>query len=339
MKKSFKKIRKTRKNVRKSVKKMGKRKTIKKYSKLQIVKASPTGCSYSSSALVYKPAKGIKVAKLLAPTSVFDNVSSFGFSSSVGKQGIADGPFPIFEGSAINALVTSGLRRLDATGSATTRPTIQTGQKNFQILLELARQEITISNASSANVEVIIYNLVAKVTKSATVSPASDWNNGIDDERSGIPNSFPSAHDAYSYYAEPTQVKRFNQNWSVLKKTVITLGVGRVHKHVFDFKPSRILDTSYTAQYNIIRGVTCSQIILSRGMPADNAPQRAPGPIISSTATKLIMMNRIRYYHRVMTPQPKIYEVSDTMIYDDSNLYIKEEDGDVINANLAANYA
>jgi len=307
------------------------KKNSKRLSKFQLVKSIPSVTSYSSCKIVYKPSPGQKILKLTTPMAIFDNCNAGGFNSNQSKQGLWDDPFPMFQGTAINTLTASGLRVLDRTGSVSTAPNLQVGQRSFRILLERAYSETYFSNAGATSCELVIYDLVAKTTKAVGVTPATDWANGCTDEQLGIPNTFPAQHDPFSPFAEPTQVKRFNQNWTVVKKVVITLGVGRQHKHIFDFKPQRIVDTNYTAQYQVIRGITCGQIILARGQPADDTNGVIVGNV-GIARVKIVGTNRIRYTHRVTSHMPRIYEVNNTILDGIGGLFVKEEDGDVINS-------
>lgn len=334
MKKSYRKVRKSRKNVKKFSKKLSKRSRIKKRSKLQVVKATPTGFSSSLATITYKPGVGVKNMKYLGQSSVFDFLTAFGGIGDVNKTMImANQNMYVLTGTAIGVLCDSSLKKLDATGSVVTSPLIQTGQKSFKILLDSCNQEITCTNASATNITFDIYNLVAKVTKVATSNPATDWTLGLADETVG---SSP-APDAYTIGSNPLAVKRFNMNWGLLKKTTVSLGVGRCHTHKFNFRPNRIIDTSYTSQYDMIRGITCATMIVGRGSVCDSFEGYSVGNLGISRC-KLLTMCRNHFVTRIVSDTPKHYQSVDTLI-DPGFLFIKEEDGDVINAAVAANFA
>lgn len=333
-KKSYKKSRRTRKYVKKLVKKVSKRKGTKKYSKYQVIKPVPTGFSHSSLTVTHKPGPGQKLVKYIGQSSVFDNIGSWGFTSSVNGQGIQAPPVTyLFSGSAIVVLANSAMRYLDSTGLSASRPTIQAGQRNFKILLEQVTCESSITNASSANVTFDIYWLLAKTTKEVSDDPGSDFVAGLADENIGV----SGAVSAFNIGCNPLQVKRFNINWNVLKKTSVSLGVGRSHTDCMKFKPNRYIDTNYADQFDQIRGISTRMLIISRGTVCDNNQGQAPGTVAVASA-KLLGVTRGQYKMTVVSDTPKHYAQTNNLI-DPGILYVKEEDGDVINAALAVNFA
>jgi len=334
-KKSYKKSRRTRKNVKKLVKKVSKRKGIKKYSKYQVIKPVPTGFSHSYLTVTHKPGFGQNLVKFIGQPSVFDNVASFGFVSGVNEQGIYAPPVTyLYSGAAIVVLANSAMRRLDATGSVATRPLIQAGQRNFKILLQEVMCETSFTNASPANITFDIFWLLAKTTKEISDDPGVDFLDGLADENVGVTSSPVSA---YAIGCNPLQVKRFNINWTLLKKTSVSLGVGRSHTDCMKFKPNRYLDTNYADQFDQIRGISVRMLILSRGTVCDNNQGIVPGTVAVARA-KLLGVSRSQYKMTMVSDTPKHYAQTNNMV-DPGILYVKEEDGDVINAALPVNFA
>jgi len=239
----------------------------------------------------------------------------------------------VYSGGAINVLCNSALQVSDASGSLVTRPLLQSGQRNFKILLESVQLHNTISNASASNVVVDIYWLLARASKTQTGDPVGDFTVGLANENIG---SSPAVN-AFVPGCNPLQVKRFNVNWILLKKISISLGVGRSHTDVFKFALNRYIDTAYAAEFDQIRGVTVQCLLIGRGQAADNLNTFAVGNV-GLTRAKVLGVCRAEYKSTIVSDTPKHYQQGNALI-DPGFLFVKEEDGDVINTSVAANYA
>ncbi len=122
-----------------------------------------------------------------------------------------------------------------------------------------------------------------------------------------------------------------------MEKISISLGVGRSHTDVFKFALNRYIDTAYAAEFDQIRGVTVQCLLIGRGQAADNLNTFAVGNV-GLTRAKVLGVCRAEYKSTIVSDTPKHYQQGNALI-DPGFLFVKEEDGDVINTSVVANYA
>jgi len=221
-KKSFR--RKTNKKKAAKMSKKSVRKTYKKRTrskKLQLVRPVPTGFSNSTTRLVYKPSYSKKLYQTLGPQCHFTNLGSGGQTSAINEQ-VTSVPYVIYSGSNIMGLANECMQRLDTNADNVTSAEVQTYNKSYKLYIDKVVSQTTYTNAAATNVEIEIYDLVAKTTAQTYTSPDSDWNQAITDEAVLL----ASGNNLNTPYCTPTNFKRFNMNWSVVKRTKCLLVLG-----------------------------------------------------------------------------------------------------------------
>lgn len=234
-----------------------------------------TGASQSFHRVSYKPKLSSKVLKELTPIRCYVETSAETMRTlAYGVQkatGVAQ--FPC---STIGNYFTN---LVDSSGSNTQR-----------IFLRSIEQEYMISNASSANVFLKIYECTARQDITANSgspvlnivqwNPAGAFDQGVYDVNTGM--------SAMTLGTTPFQSQFFTNIWKVDKIYNIELGAGRSHKHLSKYSPNRLIDESRSSRNSILKGVTRSIMILAFGSPINDTTDN------TKVSTSLIALNIVR---------------------------------------------
>lgn len=179
------------------------------------------------------------------------------------------------------------------------------GYRQVRLLYEGVKQTTKIQNQGQGTTDMWIYDLVSKVTKESYSAPDTDWADGYVDT-----NVLPAA--AIATYgggnttigAIPTESKVFNINWKVLKVTTVRLGPGAEHNHIFNMRPNKVIDGTYAANFQQIKGVTTGILLIHRGPLVDSTSGNAAAGTITYGHSKLITANDIKICSRIVGQYP-----------------------------------
>jgi len=232
-----------------------------------IIKSPSEGISNSRTVLAYKMQKINKLwHKISEPTTITVNVSGDGESSlnnqvavGVGTM-VYGGPSSSGTSNGIQLNIKELYNQCMLNTGATANDTINSFNTIKKLLIDHIWCESLLTSSCSDLMFIDIYDCVSKITQPSLEAPALTWANAIASETANT-----SGFAVGNYNQNPTQFKKFNIKWKVIKKTRVELGEGRTHKHVFQFKPNRFIDTAYGEEFQQIRGITVSQLLVIRG--------------------------------------------------------------------------
>lgn len=178
--------------------------------------------------------------------------------------------------------------------------------KTQSVLLRSIEQEYMISNASSANVFIKLYEITARndikidgnspTLAQALYSAVGAFDQGVYDINTGM--------DAMTLGVTPFQSKMFTQNFKVDKIYHIELGAGRTHKHLSRFSPNRIVHESRSSRTNALEAITRYVVILAFGSPINDTTTT------TAVSTSLVNLNIVRKQVtkiQFMNPQGAVY--------------------------------
>lgn len=220
-----------------------------------------------------------------------------GAATSLWNRQQANTTLNLFKGDVINAVYNQEAQWLNAAG-ATQNNNQQSSQSSYKFLLQDVTAITSYVNQENTGVEIEIYDCMSKVTREDFTTPVDDWTAGLVDQKLAHAAATP-----YAPFAVPTTSKYFNINWNILKRSKVELGPGRSHEHVFKFSPQRIVDLEYAAKYNVIRGITCAQFIVVRGMLADGGAADVTN--IGFSTAKVDYLTRYKYTTRILSFYPR----------------------------------
>lgn len=241
----------------------------------QDIRPVGTGASQSFFRKAYKSKLPVKVLKALTPIRCDVETSAEKLRTvAYGKQTAT--AVAQFTSSKIDTMLTN---LVDSSSS-----------KTQSVLLRSIEQEYMISNASSANVFVKLYEITArndiKIDGTSPTLAHNLWgavgafDQGIYDINSGM--------DAMTLGVTPFQSKMFTQNFRVDKIYHVELGAGRTHKHISRFSPNRIVHESRSSRTNALEAVTRFVMILAYGSPINDTTTT------TSVSTSLVNLNIVR---------------------------------------------
>lgn len=257
----------------------------------QDIRPVGTGASQSFYRKSYRCRLAKKILKELAPMRVNVQTSAERMSTlAYGKQkATAVLQFPCSQ-------ITQAFTNLVDSSSSNTQ----------SVLLRSIEQEYMISNASSANAFVKIYECTCRNdfnvgTTSPTLAipinnPAGSFDQGVYDINSGM--------DAMTLGVTPFQSQLFTQLWRVDKIYHVELGAGRTHKHLSRFSPNTVVHEPRSARNVNLEKVTRAVLILAYGSPINDTTTN------SAVSTSLIALNIVRKEttkFQFMNPQGSVY--------------------------------
>lgn len=288
-----------------------------------------SGLSYSQT--VVKGKKPSRILKSIAPPTIWETFNPKGFTSAFNEQG-SNFNRAMGHGTDLNAVFTSALRKLSATGT-TLASGFATGQKSFKMLVERMSMATTFTNQAPTSVEFDIYDLQAKITNQGLLSPITEWESGLDDANQGL----SSATTIYLPYVLPTSSKKFNIAWKVVGKQTVELAAGRSHEHKFMKSVNIPIDSEYPQNYEMIKGVTCHQLIVIKGGLGDSTNGPSVGTV-GFTIAKLISVTRTRYDCRLVSDNPRNYQqVSNLISVLPANMFVQDEGAGAVTDTVVAN--
>lgn len=186
------------------------------------------------------------------------------------------------------------------------------GTKLQSMFLDKATSRISLINQDPGNVEIVIYDLIARQSASGLqslgVDPQSLWSVGASDE--GGNNICP--------YQTPFVSKLFTEQWKIKKATKIILGTGQCHVHYSISKPNRrlnreemrLMDTN-VADASLVRGLTTCQMIVLLGSIANDSVTKTQ---VSYAAAAVDFVYSVTYDTHGLGGTPQVsYSISNNL--------------------------
>lgn len=163
--------------------------------------------------------------------------------------------------------------------------------------------EIEFLNCSPASMEFDIYILIDKITATTRLDAGVVWQDGIAEES----NDAVAPTEVFTNpWNKPTDYKAFRMAfWSRRKHCV--LGPGEKCKFTLTFNRNRLLDTSYIANYDSIRGITHRIYVVQRGTVIDSTNLKTialNGQSLSET--KLVYIRKQTAKGSILSTLPKV---------------------------------
>jgi len=250
------------------------------------------GIKYKNVGIKYKPSKRARGTKLLSQPGRTYQLTTGGSVSAVGLQGAEN----------IESLIGSDLNTFHQNLNEDVAPV--TGRVAEQFLFTGSKTEVEFMNCSPTTMELEIYCLIDKTTQISSNDPMNIWTSGIGQE-AGPVASVP-VESRLTPWVSPTEQKQWNINfWT--KKYKVTLTSGEKAKFTYSFMRNRIVDLTYCANFNLIRGISHRMLVVHRGtlVDADNAKTFTAGNQ-SLSETKLVWLKKTTLYGRLLSTLPKL---------------------------------
>lgn len=226
-----------------------------------------------------KPQVNLKTIRKVTHLDTVRKTQSFSILSSFGLQGYYQSP-PLLNQAELKGVFEQAVQ---TNPDAELENKIYPTDRERGLWLESVATKTTFSNASPGNVNMEIYDLIAK-----------------DDYFGAAINNEPvyCYRDGLKYLAGPNFVEEvpeylgsrlmdsamFKQKYRILKKTVVEMHTGANHVHHFKFNYQGQLASSKMEQmdgyaYSSLRGITTFQMVFINGMPVDDEPTYATGTV------------------------------------------------------------
>lgn len=289
----------------KALVKAGARRLVRKWTKkgsskrlFQAIRPVGTGSSMSYFKAYRKARLGGKVLKQLQPLRVMNQATSTRVEGAIGAQALhADKFMTVGQIQDLFAQLTSG------------------GSNTQRIYMKKVTADFLITNATSSNTVVRIYELIARRDFSITTNSAGalsstpiwDPTGAMDQGLYDVSGS--TSNSATALGNTPFQSKLFTQLWKVNKIFTVELGSGRSHKHttaydVNQFIDESILGTSGARRNQILRGITRAVMIVTFGLPVNSDTTDTN---VSTAKPALNIVRLDRHYCHTVDPQGQQY--------------------------------
>ena len=277
---------------RKGARKLSQTKTTRKRKRKEKYTHGTSGVKdYSYGMVKYKMTKDIKLHKKTTPKSIYEIGISGGLVCGNGVQAVATA-FQLFDSPIFATLLTAATKQRQVGGTTTQITNLDSaaGYIGDKLIVLSGEAKTIFQNQSPTPSEIIVYDLISKVTKVTASNPNTDWETGIDNIQGAAANS-------QTYMgASPKASKTFNMNWHIVRVHKTVIEPGSTHEHVFKFKPNRILDMEYPTNYGQIRGIThaCMTVVKGTGLVDDTLAYNSAANI-TVPAVKIIYLTKKRY--------------------------------------------
>jgi len=291
----------------------------------------------SANTVVYKMPKAAKHIKERSNTVTYEQSVTWGNTTTQGVQNVnvAYGGTSGFCGnSTLLDLYQRGAKFYNTTTSTYVTQVGTTSSAQFnKFFLKSVYCTLRLTNQSPASCEVDLYLVQQKISKATYKDSVTDWEEGLDGEQLG------NALTRTFYNSRPTQSKQFNMAWRVVKVLKLKLNPGDEHRHLYTFKPNRIIDTGYLNNYSTLAGMTHEWITVVRGITADTSNDPAVGSI-TTTPAKIVGTVNALYKGYIINSTPKAGYQTTTITTGNANVYtIADAAGTVTNNMTATNFA
>lgn len=209
--------------------------------------------------------------------------------------------------------------------------------KHQSVFVKHCQMKWTFTNQApiSTDVELWIVQRKTSVKTYQVDGPLLDWQVGLDEEQADGGKLLID-----NWEGKPTNVKRFNMNWRVVKCVKMRLEPGQEAKHVHEFGVNRLIDLGHANQYlGGISGIHHESFLIARGAIGDNL-NNFNTESITSSRPKIVGVQKLKYTAYAVQNYPKItYQSSNLANNLDSVYHIADAAGTVVNTEIPSNYA
>lgn len=177
--------------------------------------------------------------------------------------------------------------------------------KTVKYFIDQVTAKYMMTNQENTNVELFIYDLVAK--KDGSITPEGAWSGGLTDEGG-------NASYRNTVGISPFVSPQFNAYWKVLKKTRVVLGTGQSHCHYINWKCQKVFNQEKLADSPYyIKGLSYATMIIQTGLPVTDttgSTVTTAGTDVASVMTKQVKFKVVRdanqtfrnYFNNLTTP-------------------------------------
>lgn len=139
--------------------------------------------------------------------------------------------------------------------------TAPAGNETRRLLYESFQRKIMYTNASSASAILDLYDIVCK--QDCDLFADAAWSDGVNME-----TSLPAGTPPYKVLGiKPWHSQRFNEFYTVVKKTTVNLTAGASHQHSVSIKPNAIIKEQRVRENTAYRGLSYVTIAVVKGVP------------------------------------------------------------------------
>jgi len=189
-----------------------------------------------------------------------------------------------------------------------------------KMLCKSVESILNVTNQSPSTTEVDLYYCMVKKTNNDSADPGNRWSLGYAEEQgnSSIAGSFTHID------AKPTDVKRFNEEYRVIKKVMWKLLPGEEAQINFKFNVNRYVDQYYCDKFNQIEGITVIPMFVIRGIPgtrgqtlsgATNAGNWSTAAgAVTTTPSKIAVVHTLKYQAVMCSSFPRITVSSNNLV-------------------------
>lgn len=275
----------------------------------------------SRNKITYKRPKGLKGLTAIGGLGTFQTVRTWGLSGGQSKQAITgyaaqpvipsilDGPEikDIYKRLAKNSIDIGGIN----TGVTDTMDEQGLGfLGGKKLYIKSVQHETRFSNHGASNCEVDFYMLMSKNSEQTALDPVTLWDEGVTTTQ-GSAAVGGSTNNPDFPYQKPTISKNFNMKFKIVHKQRIFMCPGADHVHNFSFNVNRVIDSSYPADYDTIKGITFIPFAVCRGTLGSSFDSTDPDVSISlgnigTTKSKIIGTVRQSVKAQIMNFWPKM---------------------------------
>lgn len=288
--------------------------------------AEADGIKFRNYTISYKKSKISRLHEKLSQTGVVYDYAASGVNSTQGSQqaGIVSD--------------TAGTHLTDLYTTLNGAVAITATTESRKMYLGTVGHEIQFSNAGPATLDFDLYILIDKNTMPLASVPGTVWDNGIGQEQFNAVGPSEAKTDLWKV---PTTNKLFNITYWT-RRLKCSLLKGENCRFNFQFKVNRLMDTQYFKDFESIRGITHSIMVVTRGSLGDGTiSQAVTAGQQSITPSKLIWVTKRRWTGSILTQLAKVNrQLGAELPTGILSLYVQEEDADDPEDTMAnANYA
>lgn len=290
----------TKRSTRRSKRSKGKRKAIRKVKKSRkepkYIEAAGQLCKAT---VQYKqPKTKLNIVKATRELTSIIRRGSFWASAAPGRQSVINimgtqdeamshnDLMQLYStGSAMHNVITDSTIKQDPRVSGVENAKYQTGKKLF---IQSCKCTYDITNQGPTSMYFKLYFVLPKNTETQNIDPINTWAQGYENEQGAASDTEVRQVDYIN--SKPTDVKLFNQNFTIAKCVYGKMDPGDEKKIFFNYHPNRFLDTGYVRDHSHIKGISpMKAMLVTWGVTADlvNQPSSTLGSI-TTTRTKLV---------------------------------------------------
>lgn len=294
------------------------------------------GISTSYCKIAYRIPKEVRIAKKLTNLCNYLQIKKFSATSAQSQQGVST--IDYVSNTADLKLVFESINQYyNTTGAAFVNQGAigSTSGQSLKFLYYSCQSEVRMINQSPSLSEFELHLIMAKNTNAGGTDPKTFWDEGYTHQANN--NTATSKEIPYT---RPTDSKVFNTHWKIVKTVKGSLNPGETHKHTFNFKPNRVIDTQYLNDFGELRGLTFGWMLVVRGTPADDTNSGTAAAKIGLTGAKIVGVVKNTYKSAMVTSYPRTATFTSDLDNDAVALYVQDEvqDGPV-DAVAGANFA